>query len=228
MTGAEQEIALFPLSAVLLPGMPLPLRIFEQRYRDLLADVTSGPGPGSFGVVTLRSGPEAMIPGTGGAPAEVEDIGTIAEIIEVDTKDDGTSDVLSVGSRRFRVLELLPEPTAYLRARVEYLDEPDGDLPPGLEARARELIDAYDVLLFRLTGRATGDELPADANRLSYHLAARLPLPPADRQQLLGTETTRKRLGRILGLLRREIALLRHTRSIAVSPAVVRMPAGTN
>lgn len=228
MTGPPEEIPLFPLSAVLLPGMPLPLRIFEKRYRELLADVTAGPGTGAFGVVALRAGTEVAVPGPAGGPPEVEDIGTIAEIVEVDTSDDGTSSVLSVGSRRFRVLEIVAEGTAYLRARVEYLDEPDGDLSPGLAGRARELIDVYDALLVRLSGRATGEELPDDANLLSYHLAARLPLPPGDRQRLLSEETTQARLRRLLALLRREIALLRSTRSIAVSPAVVRMPAGSN
>jgi Lon protease-like protein len=93
---------------------------------------------------------------------------------------------------------------------------------------ARELMDFYDSQLLRLAGRATGSELPADANQLSYQLAARLPLQPGDRQQLLADATTAQRLRRVSRLLRREIALLRRTRSIAVSPAVVRLPAGLN
>jgi uncharacterized protein len=96
------------------------------------------------------------------------------------------------------------------------------------ETRARELLDVYDAMLTRLAGRATGAELPGDANQLSYHLAARLPLPPGERQQLLRDETTALRLDRVTRLLRREIELLRRTRSIAVSPTVLRMGAGLN
>lgn len=229
-----EAIPLFPLSHVLLPGMPLPLHVFEQRYRDLLADVTSAERLGAFGVVALRSGTEARTfgtaEGTTDGTADVETVGTLAEILEVETKPDGTSDLLSVGSRRFRVLRLLPEGdgASYLRAEVEYLDEPDGALTREQATRARELIDVYDSLLVRLAGRATGSELPEDANQLSYQLAARLPLGPAERQRLLATETTAQRLQDVAALLRREIALLQRTRSIAVSPAVVRLPAGLN
>jgi Lon protease-like protein len=225
-----EAIPLFPLSHVLLPGMPLPLHVFEQRYRDLLADVTSAERLGAFGVVALRSGTEARAFGTAEGATEVETVGTLAEILEVETQDDGTSDLLSVGSRRFRVLRLLPEGdgASYLRAEVDYLDEPDGALTGEQAARARELIDVYDSLLLRLAGRATGSELPDDANQLSYQVAARLPLGPAERQRLLAVETTAQRLQDVAALLRREIALLQRTRSIAVSPAVVRLPAGLN
>ena len=229
-----EAIPLFPLSSVLLPGMPLPLHIFEQRYRDLLADVTAGGRLGAFGVVALRSGTEAMTPGAvprgGGSRTapEVEQVGTLAELLEVEPKPDGTSDLLSVGSRRFRVVQLLPEGTSYLRAEVEWLDEPDGAVTAELAAGARELLATYDALLARLAGRTTGDELPDDANQLSYHLAARVPLPPGDRQDLLEADTTEQRLKRLAVLLRREIPLLRRTRSVAVAPATFRLAAGLN
>jgi hypothetical protein len=89
-------------------------------------------------------------------------------------------------------------------------------------------MEVYDTMLLRLAGRGTGPELPGDANQLSYHVAARLPLPPTDRQDLLADETTADRLDRVARLLRREIALLQRTRSIAVSPSVLRMITGTN
>ncbi|MDT4902507.1 MAG: uncharacterized protein QOF92_2646 [Pseudonocardiales bacterium] len=221
-------IALFPLSHVLLPGMPLPLHIFEQRYRDLLDDVSDGSGGGTFGVVALRTGTEAETLGTAESGPDVEQVGTLAEILEVESQEDGTSDVLAVGSRRFRIVQLDPVGKAYLRAEVEYLDEPDGALTPEQETRARELIDVYDTMLVRLAGRGTGAELPNDANQLSYHLAARLPLPPAERQALLVDGTTAERLNRVARLLRREIALLQRTRSIAVSPTVLRLVTGSN
>jgi Lon protease-like protein len=221
-------IPLFPLSHVLLPGMPLPLHVFEERYRRLLADITAPDRLGAFGVVALRRGTEAVTPGTAQAGSEVEEIGTLAEILEVETKPDGTSDVLSVGSRRFRVLRLLPETAGYLRADVEFLDEPDGPVTADQAVRAAELMGVYDSMLLRLAGRGTGSDMPEDANQLSYQLAARLPLPPGERQRLLADATTAQRLERLSRLLRREIALLQRTRSIAVSPAVVRMPAGSN
>jgi hypothetical protein len=224
----SEVIALFPLSQPLLPGMPLPLHIFEQRYRDLLADVTSGPGSGSFGVVVLRSGTEAVLPHTRDSGPDVAQVGTIAEILELAPHPDGTCDLLSVGSRRFRIRSLLTVGTAYLRAEVDYLPERDGDIAPVDVTRVRELFAVFDTFLARLAGRSAGDPLPADVNQLSYRIAARLPLPPAERQALLDDATAAQRLHRAAQLLRREVTLLQRTRTVAVSPAVLRLAVGVN
>ncbi len=221
-------IPLFPLSHVLLPGMPLPLHIFEQRYRDLLEDLAVAPGGARFGVVALRSGSETLATDARATLPDVEAIGTLAEILEVEAQDDGTTDLLSVGSRRFRIESLVPDGKAYLRAEINFVDEDDGDLGRGHEALARDLMEFYDAMLLRLAGRATGAELPPDANQLSYQIGARLPLPPDERQALLCDPTTAERLIRLNRLLRREIALLQRTRTIAVSPAVLRLIAGGN
>jgi uncharacterized protein len=223
-----EVIPLFPLSHVLLPGMPLPLHIFEQRYRDLLSDIAAAPGGARFGVVALRSGSEALSRHTHAGPPDVEDVGTLAEILELEAQDDGTSDLLSVGSRRFRIESLVMDGKAYLRAEVSFLDEDDGEVNGEHESLVRDLMEAYDTMLLRIAGRATGAELPPDANQLSYQIGARLPLPPEERQLLLTDPTTAERLVRLTRLLRREIALLQRTRTIAVSPAVLRMMTGAN
>jgi Lon protease-like protein len=222
------EIPLFPLHVVLFPGMPLPLHIFEPRYRRLLDDLDNSPDGARFGVVGLRSGTETLTGAGDGAPPDVEAVGTLAEILEVEQQEDGSSEVLSVGSRRFRVESLISEGTPYLRAEVRFLDEPDGLLDEDRPAVTRDLMGEYDLLLTRIAGRATGDALPSDANQLGYHAGARLPLLPSDRQLLLELETTAERLARLNRLLRREIALLRHTRSIAVAPGVVLLGASRN
>jgi Lon protease-like protein len=224
----SEVIALFPLSSVLLPGMPLPLNIFEQRYRQLLDDLESAPAGARFGVVTLRSGTETLSVGDDPGTPDVAAIGTIAEILEVRRQDDGSSDVLSVGSRRFRVESLIPDGAPYLRAEVSWLDEADGPIDDDRTTAARELMTRYDTLITRIAGRATGGELPDDASQLAYHVGARLPLLPSDRQELLEVETTAERLDRLTQLLRREIALLQRTRSIAIAPGVVLLPAGVN
>lgn len=221
-------VALFPLSHVLLPGMPLPLHLFEQRYRDLLADIAGGPGQPRFGVVALRSGTEALNPRlTAPDTPDVESIGTLAEVLEVQTAEDGTSDLLAVGSRRFEI-EALVTDRAYLRAEVRFLDEDDGPLDAADVARARALLERYDAMLLGLAGRVTGADLPRDPSQLSYQIGARLPLPPGERQALLAEPTTGGRVRLLLRLLRREIVLLDRTRSIAVSPTVVRIDSGSN
>jgi len=223
-----EVIPLFPLSHVLLPGMPLPLHVFEERYQQLLVDIADTPGGARFGVVALRSGAEARSDWTLDEGPDVEPVGTLAEVLELEPREDGSSDLLSIGSRRFRIAELMPDGKPYLRAAVEFMPEDDGPLTTGQAGRARELIELYDAILLKLAGRATGSELPDDANQLSYQIGARLPLPPQERQELLSADTTAARLERLAVLLRREIALLRCTRSIAVSPAVLRIVYAAN
>jgi Lon protease-like protein len=214
--------------------MPLPLHIFEPRYRQLLDDVAAVPGGARFGVVALRSGAETLsseLIGGGdraGAPPDVARIGTMAEILEVEPKDDGTSDVLSVGGARFQVESFIGSGKPYLRAEVQFLEEDDGALDDDRMGRVRELMTAYDTALARLAGRATGGQLPADPSQLAYQIAARLPLLPHDRQSLLEVETTAERFTLLNRMLRREFALLRHTRTIAVTPAVLRLVEGRN
>lgn len=228
VSAVDEVIAVFPLSSVLLPGMPLPLHVFEQRYRQLLDDLEEAPDGAQFGVVALRSGIETLRPSDPATLPDVALVRTLAEILEVQRKDDGTSDVLSVGSRRFHIESLIAEGKPYLRAEVRYLDEADGALDEERAGQVRELMSAYDTLLTRLAGRPTGGELPADVSQLAYQIAARLPLLPADRQSLLEVDTTAERIARLTRMLRREIALLRHTRTIAVAPAVVTLVGGAN
>jgi len=216
-------LPLFPLSHVLLPSMPLPLHIFEPRYRQLVLDIGSARGLGSFGVVALRRGAEV-----GDAEPDVEQVGTIAEIVELETNEDGTSDLLTVGSRRFRVERLIPDQAPYLQAEVSFLSDRDPPVPVELESHARALMFRYDETLRRVAGRGTGGELPDDAGQLSWHLAGRLPLEPPDRQLLLTDATSTQRLARLVRLMRREGALLRLTRTIAVAPSVLRLGAATN
>jgi Lon protease-like protein len=206
-------IPVFPLGTVLLPGDPLPLHIFEPRYRQLLADVTSGPAARrAFGVVALQRGVEARQT----ANTVLADVGTLAEILDSRLHPDGSSDLLTVGSRRFRISTVDETPAGYLRATVEWLSERDGDIRAGDVAAAREQVGFYRRTLAALAGADPQDEqaLPSDPVALSYALSARLVLAVPDRQRLLAAETAADRIRAAMALLRRETVLLRETRSI--------------
>lgn len=214
---------MFPLSHVLLPGLPLPLHIFEPRYRQLLDDIRGPSGLGSFGVVALRRGGEV-----GDSPRpDVADVGTVAEIIELEPRVDGSADLLTVGSRRFRVREML-DAAPYPRARVEWMPEQDGALHPAQVLVCRRLVADLWAVLEEITGRHRDDELPHDATLLSYHLAGHVPLASPDRQALLAAETTADRLRRAVPILRREIQLLQRTGTVAMSPSVLRLAVHPN
>jgi uncharacterized protein len=219
VTVVGDVIAIFPLGHVLVPGMPLPLHIFEPRYRELLLDVSQGPASACFGVVCLTKGAEV---GCGDAEPEFASVGTIAEVLEVQPYEDGASDLFTVGSRRFRIRGLIRD-KPYLRADVDYLDERDGPLPSELAAAVLRLHDEHARQLQQLTGRRAGSPPPTEPNRLSYHLAAHLPLAPEDRQSLLEEPTAAGRLMHLTALLRRELALLRATRTIAISPGILQL-----
>ena len=223
MGAVSALLPLFPLAHVLMPGCPLPLRIFEPRYRRLLADVTAAGGARSFGVVALTVGSE-VDSGLDDATPQLADVGTVAEILESTEAPDGTATVLTGGSRRFRIEALVDGGQPYLQAEVSFLPELDGQLPPGLPDAARALATEYTRLIGVLTRSeiGPGEPYPTDPSLLSYRLATEAPLDQADQQRLLEDDTAAARLLHVQRVLRRELVLLRRTRSIAVSPALLR------
>src|SRR5687767_5843906 len=92
------ELPVFPLPVVLFPGVPLPLHIFEPRYRQMLQDVKATNN--FFGVSYLEDASEAECPAVG-------HVGCLAELTETQTLDDGRSNILTVGVIRYRVEEYL-------------------------------------------------------------------------------------------------------------------------
>jgi Lon protease-like protein len=114
------ELPLFPLHAVLFPGVALPLRVFEPRYRAMVGHCLSVGQP--FGVVLIRDGREV-----GEVPAALANVGTTAIIRQAGRYPDGRMDIVTVGGRRFRIDALDTEREPYLVGRVEILDEPIGE-----------------------------------------------------------------------------------------------------
>jgi len=109
-SAATRELALFPLNTVLFPGGPLPLRIFETRYLDMVrACMREGRG---FGVVLLERGPEA------GGTAQFVEVGTEASIVDFTRLEDGLLGITCIGRGRFRVLEAWRQDDGELYAPV--------------------------------------------------------------------------------------------------------------
>ena len=104
-----EELPLFPLHVVLYPEMPLPLHIFEPRYREMVMRCREEDT--AFGVVLIRDGEEA------GAPAVPHAIGTTARIDQFEELPDGKMNVVVTGETRFHVLETFHQ-QPYLTARV--------------------------------------------------------------------------------------------------------------
>lgn len=134
------RIPLFPLDVVLFPGMPLPLRVFEPRYHQMLRD---GEAAGrSFGVVLIAAGREV------GGAAEPHEVGTLARVEQ--RQDHGEVSFLLVrGTRRFRVVRTIRE-KPYLEGEVEWLPEPEAGPPDAEVAEVVRLFGEYLALLARV------------------------------------------------------------------------------
>jgi uncharacterized protein len=118
------SVPLFPLQAVLFPGGLLSLKVFETRYLDLISASLRENTP--FGVVALRQGSEVRRPGE---PVVMETIGTLAELIEVDSAQHGILQVRCRGTRRFTVTSRKQEPDGLWLAQVQMLDDDDTTAP---------------------------------------------------------------------------------------------------
>jgi Lon protease-like protein len=165
---------LFPLNVVLFPGTPLPLHIFEPRYREMIGECRTTGAP--FGVVRALDQGNA-------------EIGCTAEIVSVTKEyEDGRLDLVAEGRNRFEVLELNQE-RAFLRAEVLFV--PDEPRAPSQEDVTRA-VDSHREIL-KLAG-AVQDLSAADRDALSFYLAGSLPLDLDFKQKLLGMRSEAERI----------------------------------
>lgn len=209
MTSAR-VIPLFPLSSVLVPGLVLPLHVFEPRYRQLLADLEDVPDDDrGFGVVAIREGHEVGADGV----RDLHDVGTFASLREVTGLPDGRADIVTVGTQRFRILEWV-DGKPYAQARVEWLDEESGDASTPLALSVTGRFQAYRELL---TDEDDDTELPDDPRVLSYLVGAAVVADLATRQAFLEASDDTSRLRAELAFLRRETSLIEQIPSL---PAV--------
>jgi Lon protease-like protein len=210
----SEMLPLFPLGAVLYPGMLLPLHIFEERYRQLVRDLLDGPEPRRFGVIAIRKGRETGIDGVDGLQSLYE-IGCTATLRRVGRHDDGRFDIVTVGTQRFR-LRGLDDTRPYLQGEVELLADEVID-PEAAEPAVRTVQAAFRAYLDALTewGGATVriEELPDEPTLLSFIVAAAMVIDLPERQALLAEPGTLRRLSRQRALLSRETAMLRTTTS---------------
>jgi Lon protease-like protein len=186
----SEEVALFPLHAVLFPGGRLPLRIFEQRYMEMAKACLRDNAP--FGVCLIHQGKEV------GEPAVPVGVGCLARIAEWDMPQLGVLQVTARGESRFRILHQRVQADGLVRASIELL--PEGDDAPLPDAAAR-----YAKLLERVI-----EQHPALLERphrldssawVSARLAELLPLPLEAKQALLETENGRARLEKLDALV---------------------------
>jgi Lon protease-like protein len=206
-------LPLFPLSTVLFPGMRLPLHVFEDRYRQMVADLLAGPEPRRFGVIAIRKGREV---GPDGVTA-LHEIGCVAAVRKAEPREDGRYDLQAVGTDRFRLVRL-DNSRPYFQAEIEELpDRPDEAADTTAAYAVRRVQAAFRGYLNALADRGGGvisiAELPDEPTLLSYVIGAAMIIDLPDRQSLLAAPDTLSRLRIERSLLTRETAMLRATTS---------------
>lgn len=177
------KVSLFPLRTVLYPGGPLPLRIFEPRYLDMICESLKGEQP--FGVLLIRRGSET------GAASTV-DVGTLATITDWYQGSDGVLGVTAVGGERFRVLSTHRRPNGLYVGEVEVLPE----------RRSKPLPEEYKPLAHILAGVLDDlgrlyealDRRYDDAGWVGYRFAEILPISPEEKQSCLEADDPVQRL----------------------------------
>ncbi len=190
------EMPLFPLSVVLFPKMQLPLHIFEPRYRLMIGRALAADS--TFGVALLVEGREGQ-PDT--VPAEV---GCSAGIIDSTRFPDGRINLMTIGTRRFRVLETRRQ-DGYLVGNCQWLDDEPWEAQPAgaeplaaLARRVRTLLGTYLASLARNANLSPRDldalDVPREPLELSMWVAAVITLPNAQKQKLLEMTSTHARL----------------------------------
>ncbi len=156
----------FPLHVVLFPHMPLPVHVFEERYRAMAADVMADDSPygGRFVVSMITDGPEV------GGDAESQGIGTVCEVHTAEQFPDGRWLLLVVGAARARVTAM-DRSGPYAVADVVVLDEPAGADASSLLPRVQAALDAYLATVKRFVARtASVGDASAEANNVTASL----------------------------------------------------------
>lgn len=187
-------LPLFPLPLVLFPRTPLPLHIFEDRYKEMIGEAIEGHS--EFGVVLSKD--QGIV--NMGCTATVEDVSH--------RYPDGRLDIVTRGRRRFELLELV-EGKSYLRGKVTYFD--DDEFDPVTEDLRRRAVEGYGM-----ARQATGEDVSEpewNDPQLSFQLAQIF--SDVDlRQQLLVTRSETERLKQFVQHLPTHVLRVRHSEQI--------------
>lgn len=196
-----RELPVFPLPVVLFPGVPLPLHVFEPRYRQMLSDVRDGNN--LFGLSYFDSSTsEKDFPPEG-------HIGCVAEVTETQSLPDGRSNILTVGLIRYKVKGYIERGDSYLVARVSFFEDEE-EQPESLSESSRDVAEIFTRIARAV--RIINDEragLPdisdTDPQRLSFLVAAAMEIETDVKQELLELRSTSERLRRLSDMLGRAV-----------------------
>jgi Lon protease-like protein len=189
-------VPLFPLpNVVLFPRMPLPLHVFEPRYRAMVRDALRGAR--LVGMVLLRGDWRADYAGR----PPIFATGTVGQVVHVEELAEGRFDLVLRGVRSFRVQEERPPTEPYRQARVAWRDEVDDAVPSAVRDALLRLVRRYLERLGRRPVSPAGLDRGVDDTAFVNFFAQHLDLDPLERQALLEEGSTSTRASRLVDVL---------------------------
>lgn len=202
MLSGVSELPLFPLSIVLFPGVPLPLHIFEPRYRQMLEDIQAGDSLFGLSYFDPSSSSREM--------PQVGSIGCVARVTDSQAFPDGRSNILTVGLIRYRIEEYVERGNPYLVARISYFEDEEEN-SEALHESSREVAETFTRIARAV--RIINDEranLPdivdTEPERLSFLVAAAMEVEADVKQEMLELRSTSERLRRLRDILARAVS----------------------
>ena len=190
------EIPLFPLNVVLMPGTPLPLHIFEERYKQMVDECLESET--EFGMVLADE-------------SGTRRVGCTARIVElVQRYEDGRMVILVEGSQRFELNNVLTGKPYYV-GDVEYLEDSSGE---DVTALAEECIALLERVIEAATEGSVGIEIEPPYRNLSFAIAGRIEFDLETRQEILELPTEKERLGKVKELLTEAVERLERDKAV--------------
>ena len=170
-----KNIPVFPLGLVLYPKELLPLHIFEDRYREMIAYCLNEEA--SFGVLLMQEGKMANV----GCEAVIDRV--------VTTYEDGRMDIIVEGTQRFKVRDLQSS-KSYMTADIEKIEEPQEPI----QVETRERVITQHMRLLELAGRKVRPNIYQDLDGISFFIAHNVGLSSEQKQQVLEMLTENERI----------------------------------
>jgi ATP-dependent Lon protease len=191
------RLPVFPLPLVLLPNEMLPLHIFEDRYQEMLADISH---TGNMFGITLFEPAQPFIE----RPA-LDTIGCVAEVREIEKLDDGRANIVVLGLVRYRLLGYAETGSGYLTGELQFFDD-DVEDPAKLEPLADEVFRIFERVAkaaFKLSGKrgAFPEIARTDAESFSFLCSAAFSFENELKYRLLETTSTVERLEKLRDVL---------------------------
>jgi hypothetical protein len=199
-----EVIPLFPLpNVVFFPRMPLPLHVFEPRYRAMVRDAAGGPR--LVGMVLLRDDWERDYHGR----APIFATGTVGEMVRIEERSDGRYDIVLRGLREYAIVRELPGRSGYREAAVRWREPAEAAIPAALRQAIGALVHRYLARIGEARGAGGALAASADDETFVNFFAQHLDVAPLEKQALLEAPTLTARARRLVDVLEFRLEELR-------------------